>query len=597
MSSLSILKPLLLMEVIVILVICLAILLCFLIRQRSLLKKMREKLIDLHTVQNQESVDSYFSRSIEETLQRYEKHTNSKTIVFDINRPYTEKATALRYLYLNVEKDAEEKKKSGKIGWNFYDDKFELILGLISNPASTEVTASKSLQEELNAYKAESKAVITKLKDIIASLQNSIQGGASLIPPKEYKEILDSVISNENLDKIRILFDEMKTFSDNFQPKNNNFIEKSINTLEYEVESSDRFITNLRSTTDHNSSAKMHEINKLKESNKVQKSIISNLEQEIFMLRESIDINTTQEIRDVKEQEISRLERVVKEYEGCVVILEDQISDLYNRLEQKAKEPPAQVPLESNQDLHVLNAELQNVSKRMDSIANDYRQAVAVNRSIYNFSQCKTIKDIANLIVKLLKEFNIPAGFYIYSPVGKADYFPSLLFNDTLKRLVKNSAQKDHIGHINNNTLFVAQGIKLIIFPSEGEADSINSTISGMVCIAGENILRLESSYAIKKNSTNTDSWISLAKNKIANIDIQFSYQAEESKKIYNQFITDLKKSYQHLDLKGEGAVMLDNAINEYEARMQLLLSGGDVIDKELEKLTHHLTTLRLHNH
>jgi hypothetical protein len=65
---------------------------------------------------------------------------------------------------------------------------------------------------------------------------------------------------------------------------------------------------------------------------------------------------------------------------------------------------------------------------------------------------------------------------------------------------------------------------------------------------------------------------------------------------IYNQFIADLKKSYEHLNLKGEGAVMLDNAINEYEARMQLLLSGGDVIDRELEKLTGHLGALKLQN-
>lgn len=581
------------MEIILVLVICLVVLFCVWFKQRVLLKKMREKLINLHTVQNQDSTEAYFSRSIEETLYRYEKYTNSKTIVFDVSRPYSEKVTALRYLYLNVEKDAEEKKKSGKIGWNFYDDKFELLLGIISK--TPEHPENKQLQQELNEYKTESKAVVTKLKDIISSLQNNINNN-SLIPPKEYKEVLDSVISNENLDKIRNLFDEMKLFSDNFQPKKNNFIEKSINTLEYEVENSDRFITNLRSSSSQNSSFNMHEVSKLKESNKVQRGIISNLEKEISMLRDSIDTDSSQEVKDAKEQEISRLERVVKEYEGCVVILEDQIGDLYNRLEEKAKEPVTDTPAESNQDLQSLNAELQNVSKRMDSIANDYRQAVAVNRAIYNFSQCKTIKEIANNIVKLIKEFNIPAGFYIYSSVGKADYFPSLLFNDVLKRLVKNSAQKEHIGNVNGNTLFVAKGIKLIIFPSEHEADSINSTISGLVCIAGENILRLENTYVIKKNSGNIDGWISLAKSKIANIDIQFSYQAEENKKIYNQFIADLKKSYEHLDLKGEGAVMLDNAINEYEARMQLLLSGGDVIDRELEKLTGHLGALKLQN-
>lgn len=594
MNFLSMMKPLLLIEIIILLIICMAILLALYIKQRGLLKKVHEKFVSLTELKNSiESLESYFTRSIQETINRYQKLTNSSTVIFDINRPYSEKVSAIRYLFLNIEKEAEERKKSGKIGWNFYDDKFELLIGLINK--KPEPVENQSLKEELTEYKTESKAVIGKLKDIISSLQTSMLDNVTAPPSKEYKDMMDS-ISNENLEKIRKLFNEMKNFSDNYQPQNKNYIEKSINTLEYEVESSDRSITNLKSSSDNNATFNMREINKLKESNKIQRSIISNLEQEISMLRESVDVNSSQEVKDAKAEEINRLERLVQEYEGCVIILEDQINDLYNRLEEQAREKAANDTVAPSQDLHLLNTELQNVSKRMNSIANDYRQAVSLNRSIYNFSQCKTIKEIANNIVRLLKEFNVASGFYIQSSVGKADYFPSLLFNDALKRLIKNSVQKEHMGQLNGNSLFVAQGIKLIIFPSEGEADSINSTISGLVCIAGETILRLENAYTLKKNSGNIDGWISLAKNKIANIDIQFSYQAEENKKIYNQFIADLKKSYPHLDLQGEGAMMLEAALNEYEARMHLLLSGGDVIEKELEKLTSHLGTLKLQN-
>jgi hypothetical protein len=590
MNSLSALKPLLLTEIILVLTICLIVVFCLLHKQRSLLKKVHNKFINLHA--NQNSLDTYFTQAIEETLERYEKSTHSNTIVFDVSRPYSEKVTALRYIYLNVEKDAEERKKSSKIGWNFYEDRFELLMGLINKPSV--LPENTNLKEELHEFKTESKVVISKLKDILASLQTSPNGSSSLISNKEYKEALDSIISNDNLDKIRSLFDEMKFFSDNFEPKKDNYIEKSIHTLEYEVESSDRSIASIRTSTSPESPANMYEINKLKASNKIQKGIISNLEKEIFSLRGSIDVNSTQEIKDIKEEEINRLERVVKEYEGCVIILEDQIDNLYTRLEEKAKESAINESSESGHGLQDLNAELESVSKRMDNIANNYRQAVALNRSIYNFGQCKTIKDIASNIVKLLKELNVSTGFYIQSSVGKADYFPSLLFNDTLKKLVKNTTLKEHIGQLNGNALFTSYGIKMIIFPSEGEADSINSTISGLVCVASDNIRRLENTYILKKNSANIDSWVSLAKNKIANIDIQFSYQAEENKKIYNQFIVDLKKSYGLLDLKGEGAVLLDSAINEYEMRMHLLLSGGDVINKELAKLISHLGALKL---
>ena len=585
------LKPLILMEIILVLLICLILVAALLYKQRTLLKKMHSKFIDMQTQQQMtDSVDAYFIRSIEETLQRYQKQTNSNTIVFDTSRPYSEKILALRYLYLNVEKDAEDRKKTTKIGWNFYEDRFELLLGLIHK--HQEQHKLLDVSPELKEYKTESKLVIGKLKDIIASLQHNIHEAPALIPGQEYKEILNSIISTDNLEKIRQLFDEMKLFSDKFEPKKDNHIERSINTLGYEVESSDKSITTLRSSSDQGVSVNLREVNKLKDSNKIQRCIISNLEKEISMLRGSIDINASQEDREIKEKEIFRLERVVKEYEGCVIILEDQINNLYVRLEEKSKSLPVQT--ESQQDLQALHKELENVSKRMDSVANDYRQAVALNRSIYAFGQCKTIKDIANHIVKLIREFNLPAGFSIQSTVGKADYFPPLLFNDALKKMVKTSSPKEHISQLNSNMLFSSYGIKMIIFPSADAVDSINTTISGLVCVASEIVRRLENNYTLKKTSVNIDGWVSLAKNKIANIDIQFSYQTEENKKIYNQFINDFKQAYHLLELAGEGATLLENALTEYEMRMHVLLSNGDVIDKELTKFIQHINALKL---
>lgn len=594
-SLVSLLKPLILFEIIILLLICLAIATAFIIKQRLLVRRLHNKLVELTdgaaNLFSIQAIDDYFNRSLTESLARYEKLAHSPTIVFDINRPYSEKVAALRYIYLNLEKEAEEIKRTRKIGWNFYEDRLELLLGLIKQHSDSGF--STNLHQELHEYKRESQLTITKLKEIIASLQQNLQSSIAKIPQEFYKETFESIISNDNLSKIRDLFEEMKLFSEKTGPHPNNQIERSINTLEYEVETSDRYIASIMNGTEQQQ-VNLDEVNKLKESNRVQRSIISTLEKEIHSLKDSIDVNSTQEVKDTKEAEISKLERIVKEYEGCVVILEGQIDDLYTRLEEKSHS--LETPAETSGDLKSLNAELENVSKRMNTIANDYRQAVALNRAIYHFCHCKTVKEIANEIVKLLKEFSIPAGFYIQSNVGKADYFPSLLFNDALKKQVKNSSQKDHIGQLNGNNLFVAPRIKMLALTPEESADTINSTISGLVCIVNENIQRLENLYYQKKNAADMDGWIGVAKNKIANIDIQFSYQSEESNKIFTEFLTNLKTSYAQLELKGDGAVLLDNAINQYEARMQLLLSGTEVIDRELGKLLNHLGTLKLHN-
>jgi len=595
---LSELTPLLFLEGIIVLLICLVMVTLFLMKQRSLVKKLQSKYIDLYRHQTAiESVESYFTRSIKETRDRFEKLTHSNTVIFSPTSSYSEKVVALRYLYLNLEQEAEIIKKSNNPGWKLYEDKLELLLNLLRIPQfeqqqeKHDITTPHSLME-LTEYKTESKLVIKRLKDILASVKNSVTNTPIVTLSSEYKEILESMASNENVKSIRNLLNELKIAADTFETRQSKRIENSINTLEYEVESSDQSLNKMKINSEQGS-VDISEINKLKESYTTQKGVIYNLEHEISILRGSINKNTSQEVKDNKEVEIVRLERVVKEYEGCVAILENHIDDLYDKLKTTlSQEPtPPDSELDSAQDI---SNELQQMTQKLDRVANDYRQAVALNRAIYAFGQCKTIKEIASSIVKLVKEFNIQVGFNIQSAVGKADYFPPLLFNDSLKRLVKNAAQQTHIGKVNGNSVFFSYGIKIMLFQSENDSDAINSTLSGLTCVASENIRRLENSYTLDKSSSHIDGWASIAKSKIANIDVQFSYQAEENKRIYEQFILELRKSFPQLDLQNDGAIMLDKAINEYELRMELLLSNSDVVNRELSKLVSHISALKL---
>jgi hypothetical protein len=88
-------------------------------------------------------------------------------------------------------------------------------------------------------------------------------------------------------------------------------------------------------------------------------------------------------------------------------------------------------------------------------------------------------------------------------------------------------------------------------------------------------------------------SWIESTKNQLSDLDIQYAFQVEENKKTFNNFLAEIRQAYHLLDLKGSGAVLLDNAINEYEQRMYLLLSSGDVIDREISNLITHIDQLK----
>lgn len=341
------------------------------------------------------------------------------------------------------------------------------------------------------------------------------------------------------------------------------------------------------------------EIKQLRENNKSQRAIIVNLEHDISLLKDSILTTEDEEVRKAKQQELSRLERVVKECEGCIEILESEVDHLYTQLQERGVTSDGAVAngTEVNEDTDIvkLGMELEEMAKEMEKIAFQYRQTHAINQLIYDIVKCASVEEVATLIIQFFKGFNAPAGFCINSNAGNAEYLPSHVFNENAKELVKSFSFKDPVFYVNEGTLFSSKKLCLMLLPVADKTKPLSETnLLGLVNVVDEHIQQLEAEGALAQRSQGMSSWIESTKNHLADLDIQYAYQVEENRKTFNNFIAEIRQAYHLLDLKGSGLILLDNAINEYEQRMYLLLSSGDIIDREISTLITHIDQLKI---
>jgi len=495
-------------------------------------------------------------------------------------------------------------------------------------------------EKKLKQYQLESQQTINNLKSMLEQLKqlsSASPSPAASIYTAEFpdRNTLDNpvgALTENNSDVIKMIR-ELNTYKSKFSVEIKEKMDGYMNILEVELMKSDQYIGNLKkelkeakiqatnyaimlrnahidekvASTDTEKlntfsyeqttpieDEKIHdEIKKLRENNRTQRDVILKMGHEIQLLKNSVNPDDTVEIREEKEKEILRLERIVKECQGCIDTLESEVDHLYNQLQERAEVPAEAV---NKTDNEYANEELTMITKELEKTIAHYQQLHAINRLILELIKCETLSSIAKQITQFIKDFKAPIGFFIRSVLGKAEYFPTALFKDSTIELVKSSTVTDSLIHLDEGTLFIFSKIHLMHLnvPEGVEHPILETSLQGLVNAAEECIKNIETQKSTKNFAKETDLWVETVKSSLSNIDIQYASQAEENRKTFNNFIAEMRKAYPLLDLRGQGAIALDNAINEYEERMHLLLSSSDVIDHEISNLIEHMGKLKI---
>ena len=206
------------------------------------------------------------------------------------------------------------------------------------------------------------------------------------------------------------------------------------------------------------------EINNLRESNKHQYSTISNLEDEICTLKDSMNSEDPDDVNQAKEKEIQRLERLVKECQGCIVILEEEVDSLYARLQEQASllnnAPP---DADSGEGQTSGAEEVELLLQELETTATNYQHVYAINNTFLEIMECHSLDDLANQLIQFINTFHLPAGFHIHCATGEKEYLPEHTFNLQHRDRLHAASAEEPLLHIDEASLFVYPNIRAII--------------------------------------------------------------------------------------------------------------------------------------
>ncbi len=591
--------------------------------------------------EHRDVIHDYFAQSLSDSLQRYQKHTASEQPYMNANHSYSGKIAALRSIYLAAEKEVFEDRGITHAGWGVFEKK---LAGLINwqdkknsptqeeneshiHELQEEIVKLKNYQQELEQYQMESQRTINSLHSMLENVKHLQTGSDSNGQLLTYELWGDSTLdkfageANKRNQKVLDLLHDLKTFPSQFTESDRKKMEGQLNILEIELMKADQHIGSLTKelkeaklqvttfalrlrdvtvagTTDNIPIHDTHrsldaeqserkyfpsEIHQLKEHNKRQHLIINELDQEVQLLRNSLD-NDAGDQRNLKEEEIKRLERLIKESQGCINTLESEVDNLYAQLQEKNDQP------NEGGDNSEVSEELAMITRELEKTVAHYQQLHAINYMMMDFMKCNSIEHLAKQLVQFIKAFRAPIGFNIKSLLGSAEYFPATYFDDALKALAKGSTLPDSISHLPEGTLFINSRLHVLLLPTlSDDYPILETSLVSLINAAEEGIKRLEYEKLNKKRHHDTHEWTDLTKNLLANLDIQYAYQVEENRKTFNHFIAELRRAYHLLDLHGPGGVVLDNAINEFEERIHGLIKSSEVIDGEISRLLEHM--------
>lgn len=494
-------------------------------------------------------------------------------------------------------------------------------------------------QHNLEQSNTKNHAVISHLQDALNKLKNVSPVKIEEKNPSFVLALNDNYIeqfgkeNSEENHNLRALLHEIKNTPSALSPAQQKRIDNQINSLEIELLKSDRHINNLKqqlkeaklqitnyalmmkdnSVTpvgdidslysnlmkkmapddENDPDTIIAEINNLRESNKFQHNTISSLEDEICTLKDSISSEDSDDVNKEKEKEIQRLERLVKECQGCIVILEEEVDNLYARLQEQTSQL-SQLPTEEDNEQPASDEDVGLLLQELEKVATNYQHVYAINNTFLTFLQCRSFDALVTQLLLFINTFDLPAGFYIHCTAGEAENFPERFFNHQHRnQLIKSEAQ-ERLVHLDECTLFIYPNIRAISRTNSEEHTPIilNTNFQMVIEAVNERLNELAPPLTNPHNDQDEaarDNHNQI-KDMLTNLNIRYAFQVDENRKTFDNFITELRRAYGLLELQGTGAIVLDSAVNEFEMRMSLLLEGGEAIDKEISLLVEKMT-------
>ncbi len=334
----------------------------------------------------------------------------------------------------------------------------------------------------------------------------------------------------------------------------------------------------------------LEEINQLRENNQKQRRMIIQLERELNSIRNAI-AESGDDGDQSRSEEMARLERLVKECEHCIQALESEVEMLHSQLEES--QAVLQPPRESGDNettLALLSSELEAMTKQLEQAVNQrHLDGLLINFAATHI-QSQSLEELAKCLVAVIKKMQFPAGFCLYSPLGRAEYLPKSRFSQREVDIIRSVEMDAPISYLNEGILFSTNRVNLLQLEplSDDEQQRLaESVIKSVVDLTTTHIRHLESQQLLADADDKLQGWLHETIDTVENLDIKVAHQGEELNRVMTHFALELDHFREMADLSETSTLVLQNAVDECRQRITHLFS----LDEEFDKLQATLVT------
>lgn len=344
------------------------------------------------------------------------------------------------------------------------------------------------------------------------------------------------------------------------------------------------------------------EIGRLKEMCLQQRTIIKELREQINLRKNGEAENNTEAVV----QHTNNIERLLRDAEMCVQTLEQENANLHSEITTLRTQ--AAIP----DEVVTVTDEMDGKSKAAteDEKSTDYYvkqihqfrerireldQLGRLNQQLRTFTvkslECQTSNALVELLSLTLSQFEL-TGCLQAKVSGKVmtTAFGNQVENKD-NNLLNSIVVERAVTALADNTIYAIKPLKILIKPNNAQKGH-QLTSAHILELTELCAMRFDALSAREKLRSDRDSRQQAAssiKKSLNNIKIQFKYQDDESKRVTEALIDDMKIAMSLISLSDEEEKRLLDVLEEARKRLHVLFTSSTVIDKSMAGLLHSL--------
>ncbi|GAB1269995.1 hypothetical protein NBRC116493_32480 [Aurantivibrio infirmus] len=342
-----------------------------------------------------------------------------------------------------------------------------------------------------------------------------------------------------------------------------------------------------------------NEVQRLRSSTSEQRQMIFSLEGELIALRKELAIGgLSQEDQAEKEAQLSKLEKLLAETEGCVGILENEISYLQERIDsmssdsEQAAEGAKEIKNtdEISQELDTIRTELEVASQRLDEDSKIRSQLAAAIITTSKTDMDSKVHVVATHVLEALEDFGEQIIVKINAKQGEIEVSSSDKLAANVKSAVTNvlrqsvTSKATEFDLIDNNQGLLAGHRRVGVYLRTGiksrpEIEQLRTHLEYVLVVADSMVAAIDEGLLLKNQKATMQRLIQRVKKNLSTRAVQSKHQSAEIRRTVDDFLSELYTSLHTMNLTENQSKFFDVMIDEVKERMQVLFETEIAVD------------------